>query len=1089
EEYQTEYDDMYCTGGGDPAASYEAFGHYTEDGEWVEDEECVDESAYEEEYVSEDQNFVEITPEEQAAVDAECSTDDLAEAERLASGETVAPVAPDDPYADAQKLKLEEEKQKKEDAAGKPSKEPSDPKNTASGEHKTSTENDTGKHDASVKGGLHQSGGSVGGDVKSEEKTETGTSHMKGGAELKVNDKGGEGSVSIGGGSHQVDNADAEKRKKKEADELIEFEQKKARGEIDKDAKFEPSEDAKEKTAPGSSTTVKTGGGYNKDTGGYGQLDVNNERTNPDGTKTNIGGNAKFGHGPDGYNGGGGLNISHTDKNGKNIGGGASFEADSKGVNAKANADYKGVGGGIEVISKDGEDGMRGDVKAGTDTVSVSVKGGKVAKFSPVNKLPNGGYAVTYTVTSEVGGGVRANTDPKSKGAQVGGSFNASSTDQIATTKVFASEAEALAFRSAENAGEPSFPTSANQASALKPGEKVVMGEGFNMGIDASAGTSSLGSVGVGHSTGSSERTSVEMLEGNAVFAERTATMDSTGKLSYTAPGGLAGISGSNTDTKTVRTKIKVELGTDAAPNEAGRAAYARFMEDGSVIPPAQTISTTTSTGETKGREINLGPVKGFEIQKVEDGVTYDEEGKLEHTSGERSRGWEIKSLGMGGSYSTKLEALQRNDDDEKRAYVATSTVKQTDAYDSLRRLNDVAGGGIRGEEELKGLKASGTWEVQSVLAPEAVDQFVTEVQKGNYNPNLVTTKSGKVEGSTRNYFSAGDNLQEALKEAGDDKDKQRLALAKFVAEGGEQAMDQVKALGGASSEVFVTLKNDKDEVDPNFQGIQGRLDVESKIAALQSRSESGDADPAQLLQDIKALQTRARMRVATITPERYPDLPPGVMKTEVGRSQGDLDRLEALAGPLREKVKNDRLAKLDPAERAARAKQTELGAELEMDVDDPMAQGGMIGFLGAAKTDPIMKQGIMFKRLATAKAGAEKERATVRGAQKAHTGAGWKMTSRRPRDRIADSSDVYARDYVNADNTTATGHMQFENGCTQEAIAHAMPESDDASINASITIINTAITWFDQAKASFSDAIQNYGSISAANPDEGIGG
>ncbi|MGE3768087.1 MAG: hypothetical protein AB7L94_37895, partial [Kofleriaceae bacterium] len=42
EEYQTEYDDMYCTGGGDPAASYEAFGHYTEDGEWVEDEECVD---------------------------------------------------------------------------------------------------------------------------------------------------------------------------------------------------------------------------------------------------------------------------------------------------------------------------------------------------------------------------------------------------------------------------------------------------------------------------------------------------------------------------------------------------------------------------------------------------------------------------------------------------------------------------------------------------------------------------------------------------------------------------------------------------------------------------------------------------------------------------------------------------------------------------------------------------------------------------------------------------------------------------------------------------------------------------------------
>ncbi|MGE0402761.1 MAG: hypothetical protein AB7T06_39015, partial [Kofleriaceae bacterium] len=918
--------------------------------------------------------------------------------------------------------------------------------------------------------------------------TETGTSHMKGGAELKVNDKGGEGSVSIGGGSHQVDNADAEKRRKKEADELLEFEQKKARGEIDKDAKFEPSEDAKQKTAPGSSTTVKTGGGYNKDTGGYGQLDVNNERTNPDGTKTNIGGGAKFGHGPDGYNGGGSLDVNHTTKDGKNIGGGASFEADSKGVNAKAKAEYKGVGGGIEVISKDGEDGMRGNAKGGSDTFSVAVSGGKVAKFTAPSKLPNGTYAVTCTVTADGSVSAGMSSDPKAQGTKLGGSVSGSGSQAIATTRVFASEAEALAFRTAENAGDPTFPESANQASTLKPGEKVVMTDSRGGAVEGSIG-GTYGSVGGGMSGSNTERTSVEMLEGNTVFAERTGIVDDTGKLTYTAPGGLAGISGSNTVSKTTRTKIKVELGSDAAPNEAGRAAYAQFMADGTVVPPAQVVSKTTSDGTQSGREINLGPVKGFEIQKVDDGVTYDEEGKLEHTSGERSRGWEIKSLGMGGSYSTKLEALQRNDDDDKRAYVATSTVKQTDAYDSLRRLNDVAGGGIRGEEELKGLKASGTWEVQSVLAPEAVDQFVTEVQKGNYNPNLVTTKSGKVEGSTRNYFSAGDNLQEALKEAGDDKDKQRLALAKFVAEGGEQAMDQVKALGGASDEVFVTLKNDKDEVDPNFQGIQGRLDVESKIAALQSRSESGDADPAQLLQDIKALQTRARMRIATITPERYPDLPPGVMKTEVGRSQGDLDRLEALAGPLREKVKNDRLAKLDPAERAARAKQTELGAELEMDIDDPMAQGGMIGLMGAAKTDPIMKQGIMFKRLATAKAGAEKERATVRGAQKAHTGAGWKMTSRRPRDRIADSNDVYARDYVNADSTTATGHMQFENGCTQEAIAHAMPESDDASINASITIINTAIMWFDQAKASFSDAIQNYGSISAANPDEGIGG
>ena len=70
EEYSaTELDDLYCTGPADPEATYQAFGHYTEDGESVEEYE--EEEEQEAECAEEEQNLVEITPEEQAEIDAQ----------------------------------------------------------------------------------------------------------------------------------------------------------------------------------------------------------------------------------------------------------------------------------------------------------------------------------------------------------------------------------------------------------------------------------------------------------------------------------------------------------------------------------------------------------------------------------------------------------------------------------------------------------------------------------------------------------------------------------------------------------------------------------------------------------------------------------------------------------------------------------------------------------------------------------------------------------------------------------------------------------------------------------------------------------
>ncbi|MGE0399576.1 MAG: hypothetical protein AB7T06_22870 [Kofleriaceae bacterium] len=927
------------------------------------------------------------------------------------------------------------------------------------------------KSDAKRSGTKFETGNGF--ETKAEQKTEDGKDHVKGGASVKVTDSGGEGSLEIGGGSHQVDHAKEEERQKKENAEYLEFLKKKERGEVPQDAKFKPSDEAKEKPAPGSSTKVKTTGGWDAETGGHGGAGAERDTTNADGSKTKTSAGVKYSEGPDGPSVSVEGGVSRKDADGKTKpGGGAGVEVNKDGVVVKANAEIDKGGANVEITSKDGEDGIKGGAKGGTDAVKFSLSGGYVVKFSAPAKLPGGKYAVTYTITKDVGGSVSA-SDPKGAGMKVGGSASLSDKTVVSVTKVFGSEEEALAFRKAESVGERSFPESAAQVATMKAGEKFVLTESNTQGVDASAG-GQYGSAGAGASSTTGERTSVEMNADHSVFAERTATVDETGKLSYTAPGGLAGISGANTTKKTVRTRIKVDLGSEENPNQAGRDAYNAFIASGIVSEPAQVVSRTTSDGKQTGREINLGPVKGFEISEVTESVTYDEDGKLEESTGERQRGWEIKMLGLKGKYGTKLEAIQRNDDDAKRAYMVTSTVEQQSAYDSMRRLNDVAGGGIRGEEELQGMKASGKWEVQSAMDPAAVDQFVAQVQKGNYNPQLVTDKDGKVSDSTKNYFAAGDDLKKALKEAGADKDKQRQALAQFVADGGEDAVAQMKALGGADNEVFVTLRDDKDKVDPNFRGIEGRLEMESLIARLQARAEKGNSDPQLLLTEIKAASANVRTRINTITPERYPDLPPGVMATEIGRSRKDLERLDALAAPLRSAVNDQRLAKLTPEERASREKQTELEAELSE------ISGG-----GGGKVDPALRQAAKMKQMATAKAAAEKERTAARAAQKKHTGAGYKSTSRRPRDRIADSDDRWAQLYTQADAEVSAGHATFLTACAQETMAFAMPENSDENIDTATGVVGMAIDLFTAAKSSFTSGIASYSAIATGNPND----
>jgi hypothetical protein len=784
--------------------------------------------------------------------------------------------------------------------------------------------------------------------------------------------------------------------------------------------------------------------------------------TKADGSSTSKGSNVKLGVDKDGNPS---TEVSAKygtkSKDGKELNVDGSLAVDKDGVTAKGSVGNEKLTVGGEYVDKEGETTVKGNVKIGDKEKSVTVGGGTTIKFQPPVELPSGKFAVTYSVAEEANAGGSAGKGGKS----VGGSLEGSRT--LIVTKVFDSAAEAEAFRAKESAGDVALPTTASAAAGLQPGERIAEGSSEGIGVKGSVGNDSA-KIGANVGAKKGEETAVEMGHGGFVTVERTFSNELSAGGSV---GNVVSVGGKETFKNLKMIKIRVPLGTEEKPDERGRAAYDAFLASGAVNPPAETIATTDMSGRTSGREISVGPLTIMNTSEVRDTTTYTEEGKTEESLGKRTRGYklDLPIIGGEGEYSSSMRAIEVND--EERGYLLSSEVKLEGAHDTSHELARATGTKERSETDIgEDTRSSGKWRVESAMSPDAADRFVAKVKSGEFDPRFGTTKAGTT------VTGPGERLQEAIAEAGDDPDLQRKALAKFVAEGGEDAIRQLRRYGGGKEEYFLTLTDDKGEPDPMFRGVEGRIEMEAKIADCEAQAASATEDPGLALMRVKSVMSEARARVAIITPERYPDLPPELLQAEKARSQGDLARLDRLLVGLKKataekRVKEQALSPEERAELLAERRLTEPGQVERKEIDEKLA--GKVDDPGPEQAAEEASMRVEKERAAAhmkaARAGRERH---SRVNQNAHRGIRREL------------EEDYGDSYASADESFADGVKLWQAACIMENLALTMPESTPEQVRASLGVFNQAAHMFISAGGRFSNTATALKYVQKSNND-----
>lgn len=866
--------------------------------------------------------------------------------------------------------------------------------------------------------------------------------------------------------THGVDADDERIREKAREQERLDYEMKKARGEIPADQKFESAiPDAKH-----SSDSHKTTGGVEmKDGVLTGTAGHTQTHTNQDGTGTSRTGTLKGGVDKDGnFSAEAGGELAATDAKGeKTAQAGGSVQVDKNGVDVKAHGGTGNVDVGGELIYKQGQKGFKGNVKIGGETKSFTVGGGHVVTFSPVQELAGGKFAVTCTVTDDVsvGGSGGAQNEAKTSGVNAGASV--SSAHAKSMTKVFESAEAADAFRTAENVpGDLALPRNPAAARSLKPGESIE--EGSSGGVSANVGASTTGaSASVGGGVESSNSTRVERKPGNVVQVSQTVRHGVNGSISV---GNLVTVGGSADAYTLHRITMEVDLGPAELPNPGADVAYGFFMSQGQVLWPAKEVShrvehgkgTASSAGAGAG---GLGVKYGDRSETVE-GETVEANGDVTRdTTGKHTASASYNLFLLSGSMeeSTALRAIDVNH--EKRGYSVEVNVNDSAAGDTQRALAEATGTKQDnvGVEQNDKAKSSGTWTVQSQMSVKSVDHVFDSIKSGKFDPRFATMGEHGKKDYAGNDFTAGAEFAKAVKAAGDDPDKLRRALAQFVADGGEMAVKMLRGWGGGDSEYHLQLTDKDGKPDPNFRGIEGRLEAEEKIGDFERRAGDGEGDKQGLAMEIKGFMSRVRARIMSITPERYSDVPPQLLSTELAHSQGDLGKLEAILAKVKGAIDEEKGHGDAKPKRHGRHKSVEEMEDegtLHDPLHDPKLSGGPVASAAA-------RQQQLLSRMRESKAQAQGNQAKARGKQHAHL-VGFEGGKATPRKYMTSDGDA---EYAVSDKEFARALSLWLAGQIQENMALVAPDFDDNQIEGMLGFIQSAADIFANAASGFSYA------------------
>ena len=331
-----------------------------------------------------------------------------------------------------------------------------------------------------------------------------------------------------------------------------------------------------------------------------------------------------------------------------------------------------------------------------------------------------------------------------------------------------------------------------------------------------------------------------------------------------------------------------------------GRAAY-EYYEDKGRLPEGGGYEVTETDGSVWTGTSRFG-VLGTSVTQQSlrsDTTTRDQAGNVlnEQSVGSSTLGAKVPLL-SNMSHTHGLVGTQMGTEGEQ-FFTGYSVIDDTKAADAHEGLID-ATGADRDLDMVDVLKAhdweegwnnafdvvsgdadkldtsSGKWAVTSRFSQAQMDVFTARVKRGNFAGGM------------------DDDLRPALIAAKGDADAERMALADFVADHGDRALDVMRREINLGSEenvdVFVELEGDE-----FLTGVAGQLEHERRLAELEARIRDPHADKRAVLAELtEALAAEAEKKTLLgRSSNRYIELPYDLRLAEIKRADERIEELD----------------------------------------------------------------------------------------------------------------------------------------------------------------------------------------------------
>jgi hypothetical protein len=514
------------------------------------------------------------------------------------------------------------------------------------------------------------------------------------------------------------------------------------------------------------------------------------------------------------------------------------------------------------------ENGLSVEASGGAQlgATSVTLSAGTSLSASEPAEV-DGHWVVTYRRSEAVGGGLGA------EGASLGASVSGRHEVVDSGTRLFASREEAMAFKEhlLSNAPLPADLTRASAALAIPVGETRVHGvvDGVGGSVSAPIGPMHVGAHGDAHRDRATlvKRVSdtlvdVTLSDGSAVGA---------GLGAGVGPAELhASLHHADSQSRTVRFDL-----ADAA----GRAAFERFEEDGSIDPR---YGLELEASRTRQRGTEGGGGVGAVLSTSTDATISEREVRAGGHTTETLEGKNTQKSGFFGRKTEESASLDATAvDGGERSFALTRTVGSTSGDATSAALADATGTKDAAAHRERG--ASGRYTVSTRLDEAQVQHVVDDAVAGKLD----------VGGGNLLERALGDEAVEHLRDARTPEGRAR-ALAELTARLGPRATAAIEGHAGAGPGGLpheVALEGDAYLTGPRF-----REENDALVRGLGGALEDPAGDPAAVLRAAADGLARLReRRLALRDLARYPDLPDGLRVEEVAKTDAYIAQVEAL--------------------------------------------------------------------------------------------------------------------------------------------------------------------------------------------------